>query len=135
MSEGVNCPRVGVGGGDKILFGMRKGSHEPGVWCIPGGHLEYGEEFAECSLREIKEETGLDVSDIRLGIVTNNINAKEDRHYVSIIMVADYVKGEQKLLEPDKCMEWKWFSLDALPSSMCTFNDAVLGAGFDPRKV
>lgn len=31
-------------------------------WCLPGGRMEYGENLKSCIIREVKEETGLDVS-------------------------------------------------------------------------
>lgn len=33
-----------------------------GEWCIPGGGLELGETLAQCAVREVKEETGLDIA-------------------------------------------------------------------------
>ena len=41
----------------------------PGI-CFPGGHIEIGESFTACAIREIKEETGLDINNpVLCGIV------------------------------------------------------------------
>jgi 8-oxo-dGTP diphosphatase len=40
--------------------------YQPGAWDLPGGHLRVSEGFEPCLLREIREETGLDVSVYRL---------------------------------------------------------------------
>ena len=41
-------------------------SHKwPGVYVVPGGHVELGERLDETAVREAKEETGLDVYDLK----------------------------------------------------------------------
>lgn len=42
-----------------------------GTWALPGGHLEIGESVQETAVREIKEETDLDLdpASVRLGKV------------------------------------------------------------------
>jgi mutator protein MutT len=58
-------PFVGVGAvivdGGRVLLVRRK--HEPlaGEWSLPGGAVEVGETLEECVIREMREETGLDV--------------------------------------------------------------------------
>ncbi len=55
-------------------------------WNVPGGHLEYGEKIEECVRRETKEETNLDVTDIRIVDVQESVFSKE------------YKKGEQHMI-------------------------------------
>ena len=33
----------------------------PGAWVLPGGHIDLGETFEECAIREIREETGIEI--------------------------------------------------------------------------
>lgn len=47
----------------KILLTRRA---DNGRWCLPGGHVEPGETVAEACIREMREETGLDVRIVRL---------------------------------------------------------------------
>jgi len=42
------------------------------MWSLPGGPPDFGESFAEATIREVKEETGLDVQIVRLiGVYSN----------------------------------------------------------------
>ncbi|MFM9634943.1 nucleotide triphosphate diphosphatase NUDT15, partial [Streptomyces galilaeus] len=63
--------RVGVGclvvnDQNHILLGLRLGEYGKGTWGMPGGHLEFGETIEECCVREVKEETDLDVEIVNL---------------------------------------------------------------------
>ena len=107
MKESINNPKVGVGvviiKDGNILMGKRKNAHGEGAWSYPGGHLEFGESWAECARREVAEETSIKIKNLRFGTITNDIFEKENRHYVTICIIADYDSGEVKLLEPEKC--------------------------------
>ena len=46
---------------DEITLGYSNGTYQ-----FPGGHLESGEELTDCILREIKEETGIELEDARM---------------------------------------------------------------------
>jgi ADP-ribose pyrophosphatase YjhB (NUDIX family) len=76
-------PVVGVGGvviRDGRVLLVRRGS-EPlkGEWSIPGGTLELGETIAEGVVRELREETGLDVRVLDLIEVFERIFPGEER--------------------------------------------------------
>ncbi|KAI4518703.1 hypothetical protein K523DRAFT_248594 [Schizophyllum commune Tattone D] len=113
--------RVGVGvfvtnQSGQFIIGKRKGSHGAGTYALPGGHLEYGESFEACAIREVLEETGLEIADITFLTATNDIMAAEKKHYVTIFVRAR-VTGEQtepQVLEPEKCEGWEWMTWDLL---------------------
>lgn len=48
---------------DKLLFTRRAArlSHFPKAWVLPGGHIDSGESLEEGVIREIREETGIDI--------------------------------------------------------------------------
>lgn len=115
-------PKVGIGviitKDNKILLGKRKNSHGDGTWCFPGGHLEFGESLEDCSIRETAEETGIKIKNIHFGTITNDIFKNEDKHYITIFMLADYDSGEVNLMEPEKCEKWAWFDWNKLPEPL-----------------
>ena len=116
-----NKPKVGVGvmilREGKVLLGKRKGSHGEGEYSFPGGHLEYMESFADCAKREVKEECGIEIDNIRFQFLSN-VTKYAPKHYVHIGLIADWKEGEPEVLEPDKCESWGWHDLDNLPQPL-----------------
>lgn len=114
-------PKVGVGimifKEGRILFSKRKGSHGQGEYAFPGGHLEYLESFADCARREIKEECGLEIKNIRFQFLAN-VTKYMPKHYVHIGLLADWENGESEILEPEKSESWNWYEIDNLPQPM-----------------
>lgn len=91
-----------------VLLGKRINSHGDGTWAFPGGHLEFNESIEECARREVLEETGIEITNLRCGPYTNDIFTREDKHYVTLFVLADHDAGEPMVKEPHKCEEWQW---------------------------
>jgi 8-oxo-dGTP diphosphatase len=118
----VAVPRVGVGvlvwRDGRVLLGERLGAHGAGTWALPGGHLEFGESVPDCARREVREETGLEVELLGLGPYTNDVFVAEQRHYVTLFVLARSGAGEPQRCEPAKCAQWGWFEWSALPQPL-----------------
>jgi len=115
--------RVGVGiaviilDGNKVLLGHRKNNKLcNNTWCLAGGMMEFGETPEQAGIRETKEETNLDVTDIEVFCIDNN--TFYGNHNISIGTIAKKWSGELKTMEPDKFTEWKWFDLKKLPENI-----------------
>ncbi|MFA4846241.1 MAG: NUDIX domain-containing protein [Patescibacteria group bacterium] len=108
----------------KVLLGKRhddpeKASsalHGEGHWTMPGGKLDFGDTFLGGAVREMKEETGLDLVNPRVFCVNNERVA--DAHFVTVGVVDESVVGEPQVMEPDEITEWRWFPLDQLPTPL-----------------
>ncbi|PHM63682.1 nucleotide triphosphate diphosphatase NUDT15 [Xenorhabdus ishibashii] len=100
----------------EILLGKRTSQHAP-YWSIFGGHVDPGESFEECAIREIKEEIDLTIHDPKVYGICNNLETyrEEGKHTVSVCLLAQYAGGEPKLMEPDKCEQLMWCDPDHLP--------------------
>jgi len=93
---------------NRVLLGKRKSSHGAGTWAFPGGHLEFKESIADCAVREVLEETGVCIKNLKCGPYTNDIFESEGKHYVTLFVLADYDSGTPQVKEPHKCEKWEW---------------------------
>ena len=126
-------PRVGIGvmiqnEKGEVLLGLRQGSHGAGEWSFPGGHQKFGEEMEKTAKREVKEETGLDVNEFELISIADEMRyiKSDGKHYLNIGIKGSYNCGEPKVMEPEKCKEWKWVSLDNLPENLFEGTELVI---------
>lgn len=113
--------RVGIGvvivnEENKVLIGKRINSFAP-FYSIPGGHIELGETFENAATREIQEETGLIIREPQVIAVTNNLETfkKENKHYVSVVLLAKNYEGNLENKEPHKCEGWHWIDPNDIP--------------------
>lgn len=109
------CAGVLVVNDKRVLLGRRAVDPAKGAWDIPGGFLEPWELPADAAVREVREETGLDV---RVGQpLTIVMDTYADRDYtLNIYYVGDVVGGA---LQPaDDLAEVRWFGRDELPTDL-----------------
>jgi len=105
-----------------LLLGLRKNIVGHNLWGLPGGRLEENESIITCGRRELFEETGLTV--VVLQVVNVLDDPREDGHWLHYGLRAIYPSNKRpERREPEKCAEWKFFPLEALPPNI-----------FDPHK-
>lgn len=66
-------------------------------YAFPGGHLEEGESIKECIIREMKEETGLDILAPKMVGITHFFNTQDKTTHIIINFVADRYEGVTNL--------------------------------------
>lgn len=118
-------PYVGIGvliANEKkeVLLGKRIDAHGHATWGPPGGgHLEFSESFEQGAYREVKEETGLEISNPLFIGLTNDIFHSEKKHYISVFLSASFpFTPLVQNLEPHKVQGWEWFDLSSLSSPL-----------------
>ena len=78
-------------GAGNILVQNRRNTNWPGI-TFPGGHVEHGESFSGSVIREVKEETGLDIQrPVLCGV--KQFQTKEDARYVVLFYKTDRFSG------------------------------------------
>ncbi len=113
---------------NQILLQKRK---DNGFWGYPGGAVELGESVEETAKREVFEETGLIVNELRLFGVFSG----KDRHYVyynkdevyitEVVFVCDNYKGKLQI-QPDEVICQRFFDLEKLPYGISPMNIDVI---------
>ena len=101
---------------DKILLIKRSTPPFVGYWALPGGRVDPGETVEQTILREVKEETGLNIAIVRkVGEYhEQGVQNKFKYDYYPACFLARVVGGEIKRQESE-IEEIKLFSLDAVP--------------------
>lgn len=104
---------------NRVLLGKRgmlngKKISEFGKWGLLGGFMGRDETLIECAKREVMEESGWEITDIKLLKINDNPNRpKEDRQNVDFIYTAKAVRQIAK--GDEEVSHLKWFPLDKLP--------------------
>ena len=88
--------------GNEVLLQNRVKKDWSG-YTLPGGHVEPGESFVDACIREMKEETGLDISDVRLCGLKQFPDG--DSRYIVFLFTAESFSGELRSSAEGK-MEW-----------------------------
>ena len=116
--------KVGVGvlinKNREILLIKRKGSHNAGTWAPPGGHIDFGESVLECAKREIKEEVGIEIKNLKVLGFTEDLFKKDKKHYITIWVSSDWKSGRVKKRDKE-FSEIGWFSWERLPKPLSVF--------------
>jgi ADP-ribose pyrophosphatase YjhB (NUDIX family) len=105
---------------NQILFGKRgtfngKPILESGKWGLLGGFFGRDENLIEAVKREVMEESGWEIDNLKLFRINDNPNRpKEDRQNVDIIFIANAVR--QIKTSDEEVSKLQWFDLDMLPS-------------------
>lgn len=85
---------------------------------FPGGHVEEGESFVDSAVREVKEETGLDVKNLKgCGVIHWSNNKTYDRYLVFLYKTSDF-SGKLKT-KSDEGRNF-WMTIDELKNTPST---------------
>lgn len=106
---------------NKILLLKRFNTgYEDGKYSMIAGHLDSGESFTQCIIREAKEEAGILVKaeDLKvIHVMHRNSGSTENNKRIDVFFIAEKWEGEISNKETHKCDELAWFDSDNLPKN------------------
>ncbi len=109
----IDC--VVFDGSGRLLLIRRNNPPFEGQWALPGGFVEYGETTEEAAMRELKEETGLSATSLRLVGVYSRPDRDPRGHIISIAYRTDVnsenVRAGDDAVRAEFVTDWKDISL------------------------
>ncbi|MFF5897086.1 NUDIX domain-containing protein [Streptomyces argenteolus] len=107
-----------------VLLGLRhpNSAFAPSTWHVLAGHCEQESAIA-CLIREAQEEAGLHIErqDVELVHVVHHIGKPRNPPRMGLFFRARTWRGEPKLREPDKCLQWRFWDPAALPDDLVPY--------------
>jgi len=100
-----------------------KRKNPPYGWAIPGGFVDYGETLEAAAAREAKEETGLDLENLRQFHTYSDPQRDPRGHTVTTVFVA---RGRGKAQADDDAADLKIFRRENLPQDLAFDHKKVL---------
>jgi 8-oxo-dGTP diphosphatase len=91
---------------DEVLLHQRVKDPNKGLWVAPGGKLEPDESPTECAIREMREETGLQIETPMLRGIMTEVSPRPDYQWTTFIFAATKWTGE--LAPPQGIGEFRW---------------------------
>ena len=95
----------------RVLIVRRARAPAKGVYTLPGGGVELGETLEQAVIREVREETALDIEPVELvgfrQAIARDAAGRVERHFVILPFAARYVAGEISLNEELSAADWR----------------------------
>lgn len=110
---------------NKILLLRRYNTgYEDGNYSMVAGHVDPGETFTQCLIREAGEEAGilLKPEDLKVvHIMHRNSGMSVNNEIVDVFFIADKSAGKIENKESHKCDDLSWFELDNIPANIIPY--------------
>jgi 8-oxo-dGTP diphosphatase len=113
--------------GFSILLIQRRNDPFKGDWALPGGFVDENEDLPDAARRELREETGLEISNLeQLGAFGKP--GRDPRHHTVSVAFLAHAGQKSVAVAADDAQDAKWFALDDLPA-LAFDHDQIVAQG------
>lgn len=98
----------------KVLLIQRGGEPFKGAWAFPGGFMDMGETTEQCAIRELEEETGLQVSDVKQIGAYSKVDRDPRGRTITVAYLA-IIDEPMAVTGQDDAVKAEWWPLSDLP--------------------
>jgi mutator protein MutT len=113
--------------GEILLLRRANTGYRDGYYDMPAGHLEADESLKQAAVREVKEETGVDVEQEDLEFIELlHRRSTDNRDYLDVFFRVTKWVGEPRIMEKEKCDDLVWASMESLPDMIVPHQRMVL---------
>lgn len=118
MNRPVVCVGALVWGpGERVL--IVRTTKWRGLWGVPGGKVEWGETLEEAVMRELREETGLILTDVRYAQTQEAVLSPEFHQPAHLLLVDFFARTDTEAVMPnEEIEEWAWVPLAEAATSL-----------------
>ncbi|MCP2015131.1 ADP-ribose pyrophosphatase YjhB (NUDIX family) [Deinococcus sp. HSC-46F16] len=112
MDRPVVCVGALVWGpGERVL--LVETTKWRGLWGVPGGKVDWGETLEAAVIREFREETGLDLTDLRYAQTQEAVLSPEFHKPAHMLLVDFFARTASLTVTPnEEIVDWSWATLE-----------------------
>lgn len=112
--------------GGKLFVAKRAETKKflPGIWELPGGHIEFGETLEKGLTREIKEEFSIDIDVKDPFYVFTYVTDDKSAHFIEVVYFATMKNENQEIhLDPSNHSEYAWIMESKINETFISNNE------------
>jgi ADP-ribose pyrophosphatase YjhB (NUDIX family) len=130
MSERIKLPVAVhlflIKDGNILLLRRYNTGYEDGNYSVVAGYIDGNEHVYNAMIREAKEEAGINILKKNLEIIQVMHRKTKNEERIDYFFTCKEWEGEIKIMEPNKCDELSWHSLENLPENMVDYINEAL---------
>lgn len=110
--------------GKRVILVKRGRDPFKGSWVFPGGFVDYGETVEDATVREAKEETGVEIELETILGVYSAPDRDPRSHHVNVVFIGRVISGEP--VGGDDADEAKWFDISSIVPEDLAFDHGLI---------